>query len=152
MGLSMKNQIQKNTLVSCRKWVAGIGIMMALAGCSSTHKTFNRGPYLAYGLGQNAAYVPIEPYIAAENIRRSLVCNARRTKPFMRHDLQEERFIITNAILPGSQTPYEIIVAWSFTGTLLRVTAKDPVPAVISTISDYAKQGANCAAVAVRKT
>ncbi|RBM05752.1 hypothetical protein [Novacetimonas cocois] len=126
--------------------------MMALAGCSSTHKTFNRGPYLAYGLGQNAAYVPIEPYIAAENIRRSLVCNARRTKPFMRHDLQEERFIITNAVLPGSQTPYEIIVAWSFTGTLLRVTAKDPVPAVISTISDYAKQGANCAAVAVRKT
>ena len=147
----MKNRLRNTIAASSCKWVAAVGIMVALAGCSS-HGSFNRGPYLAYGLGPNAAYVPVEPYKAAENIRRALVCNNLSTKPFMWHDLQEDRFLISNAVLPGTTKSYQIIAAWSFTGTLLHVQTPDAVPQVVSTISDYAKQGANCPAAALNRT
>ena len=151
MGSSMKNRLRITLSTPYRKWAAAVGIMVALAGCSS-HKPFNRGPYLAYGLGPNAAFVPVEPYKAAENIRRALACNNLRTKPFMWHDLQEDRFLISNAVLPGTTKSYEIIAAWSFTGTLLQVRSSEAVPQVVTTISNYAKQGADCPAAAINKS
>lgn len=151
MGLSMKHRLRNTIVTPCSKWVAAIGIMVALAGCSH-NKPFNHGPYLAYGLGPNTAYVPVEPYNAAENIRRALACNNPSTKPFMRRDLQEDRFIISNAVLPGTTKSYEIVAAWSFTGTLVHINSSEAVPTVVSTISDYAKQGATCPAAALPKT
>lgn len=111
------------------QWLEICIFTMLLAGCSA-HKPFNKGPYLAYGLGQNTVYVPIEPYRATENIRNALICSNSAKRPFVHRDLQEDRFIISNAILPNTQKSYEITVAWSFTGTLLHVTSPEAAPDV----------------------